>query len=43
MTDVCLELWLAMIDEAHEYGVYTLPEQPPEGADVGDDLPELQR
>ena len=31
------------IDEAHEYGVYPLPEQPPEGADVGDDLPELQR
>ena len=41
--DVPAENTLAMIDEAHEYGVYPLPEQPPEGADVGDDLPELQR
>ena len=41
--DVPVENTLAMIDEAHEYGVYPLPEQPPEGADVGDDLPELQR
>ena len=41
--DVPVENTLAMIDEAHEYGVYPLPEQPPEGADVGDDLPEMQR
>ena len=41
--DVPAENTLAMIDEAREYGVYPLPEQPPEGADVGEDLPELQK
>jgi len=41
--DVPVENTLAMIDECHEYGVYPLPETPPEGADVGEDLPELQR
>ncbi len=41
--DVPVANTLAMIDEAHEYGVYPLPEEPPEGADVGEDLPELQR
>jgi hypothetical protein len=24
-----------MIEEAHEYGVYPLPENPPNGADTG--------
>ena len=32
--DVPAENTLAMINEAHEYGVYPLPDQPPEGADV---------
>ena len=41
--DVPVENTLAMIDEARQYGVYPLPEEPPEGADVGDDLPEMQR
>jgi uroporphyrinogen decarboxylase len=41
--DVPAENTLAMIDEAHEYGVYPLPVEPPEGADVGDDLAELQK
>jgi len=27
---------LAMIDEAHEYGVYPLPDAPPPGADTGE-------
>jgi uroporphyrinogen decarboxylase len=41
--DVPVENTLAMIDEARAYGVYPLSEQPPEGADVGDDLPAMQR
>jgi len=41
--DVPIANTLAMIEEARSYGVYPLPEQPPEGADVGDDLPEMQR
>lgn len=41
--DVPVENTLAMIDEARSYGVYPLPEQPPVGADKGDDLPEQQR
>ena len=41
--DVPAENTLAMIDEARQYGVYPLPEEPPEGADVGEDLTELQR
>ena len=35
--DVPTENVLAMIDEAHEYGVYPLPEAPPPGADTGAD------
>ena len=35
--DVPVENTLAMIEECKEYGKYPLPEQPPEGADVGDD------
>jgi uroporphyrinogen decarboxylase len=35
--DVPTENVLAMIDEAHEYGVYPLPETPPPGADTGAD------
>lgn len=34
--DVPTENVLAMIDEAHEYGVYPLPETPPPGADTGE-------
>jgi uroporphyrinogen decarboxylase len=34
--DVPIENTLAMIDEAHEYGVYPLPDLPPEGADTGE-------
>lgn len=34
--DVPTENVLAMIDEAHEYGVYPLPEAPPPGADSGE-------
>ncbi len=34
--DVPLENTLAMIEEAHEYGVYPLPSEPPEGADTGE-------
>jgi len=34
--DVPVENTLAMIDEAHEYGVYPLPEAPPPGADTGE-------
>lgn len=34
--DVPIENTLAMIDEAREYGVYPLPEEPPEGADTGE-------
>ncbi|MCC7016591.1 MAG: hypothetical protein IT564_05255 [Rhodospirillales bacterium] len=41
--DVPVENTLAMIDECKQYGKYPLPEQPPEGADVGDDLPGMQR
>lgn len=35
--DVPVENTLAMIEEAREYGTYPLPEQPPEGADTGED------
>ena len=41
--DVPVENTLAMIDEAHKYGVYPLPKEPPEGADLGEDLLEMQR
>ena len=41
--DVPVENTLAMIDETRQYGIYPLPEEPPEGADVGDDLAEMQR
>jgi uroporphyrinogen decarboxylase len=41
--DVPIENTLAMIDEAHKYGVYPLPKEPPEGADPGEDLLEMQR
>jgi uroporphyrinogen decarboxylase len=34
--DVPTENVLAMIDEAHEYGVYPLPDAPPPGADTGE-------
>ena len=34
--DVPIENTLAMIEECREYGVYPLPEEPPEGADTGD-------
>lgn len=34
--DVPTENVLAMIDEAHEYGRYPLPEEPPAGADTGE-------
>ena len=34
--DVPVENTLAMIEECHEYGVYPLPEEPPEGADTGE-------
>ncbi|MGI9383765.1 MAG: uroporphyrinogen decarboxylase family protein [Methyloligellaceae bacterium] len=34
--DVPVENTLAMINECHEYGVYPLPEKPPEGADTGE-------
>lgn len=38
--DVPIENTLAMIEEAHEYGVYPLPEDPPPGADLGEDYEE---
>ena len=41
--DVPAENTLAMIDEARQYGVYPLPQEPPKGADVGEDLAEMQR
>ena len=34
--DVPVENTIAMLEEAREYGVYPLPEQPPEGADTGE-------
>ena len=34
--DVPVENTLAMIEECHEYGVYPLPEEAPEGADTGE-------
>jgi len=34
--DVPIENTLAMIEEAHEYGRYPLPTEPPEGADTGE-------
>lgn len=34
--DVPVENTLAMIDEAHEYGRYPLPKDPPPGADTGE-------
>ncbi|MEM7226776.1 MAG: uroporphyrinogen decarboxylase family protein [Pseudomonadota bacterium] len=34
--DVPVENTMAMIEEAREYGVYPLPDQPPEGADTGE-------
>ena len=34
--DVPIENTLAMIEEAHEYGVYPLPADPPPGADTGE-------
>jgi uroporphyrinogen decarboxylase len=34
--DVPIENTLAMIEEAHEYGVYPLPAEPPPGADTGE-------
>ena len=34
--DVPTENVLAMIDEAHRYGVYPLPDAPPPGADAGE-------
>ena len=34
--DVPIENTLAMIEEAHEYGVYPLPSDPPPGADTGE-------
>ena len=40
--DVPVENTLAMIDECHEYGVYPLPEKPPEGADTGEGYEEWQ-
>jgi uroporphyrinogen decarboxylase len=35
--DVPVENTLAMLEEAREYGVYPLPEDPPPGADTGED------
>jgi uroporphyrinogen decarboxylase len=40
--DVPVENTLAMIEECHEYGVYPLPEEPPEGADTGEGYEEWQ-
>jgi hypothetical protein len=34
---VPIENTLAMIEEAHAYGVYPLPDEPPPGADTGAD------
>jgi len=34
--DVSVENTLAMFEECHDYGVYPLPEAPPEGADTGE-------
>lgn len=38
--DVPIENTLAMIEEAREYGTYPLPEEPPPGADTGDEQEE---
>lgn len=38
--DVPVENTIAMREEAKEYGVYPLPEQPPEGVDLGEGLEE---
>ncbi len=40
--DVPPENTLAMIEECHEYGVYPLSEEPPPGADTGEDYEEWQ-
>ena len=38
--DVPVENTLAMLEEALEYGVYPLPEDPPPGADTGEEAEE---